>query len=114
MLEEYMESNRKPTKAEKELIGSLIKKSSKEYLYNNLDTILVRPMNDGKMGSLLIINKDDEPNRMFGEQISEDYFEDEDGINVIISLNVDNKGNLFELDIWKTDFSSLIKIPVLR
>ena len=111
MLEECMGSNRKPTKAEKELIGFLIKKSAKGYLYNSLDTILVRSMNDGEMGSLLIINKNDEPNRIFGEQISEGYFKDEDGVNVIISLNVDNKENLYELDVWKTDFSPLIKFP---
>ncbi|MDR0697788.1 MAG: hypothetical protein LBG28_01000, partial [Tannerella sp.] len=68
----------------------------------------VRPMNDGGMGSILIINKNDESDRIFGEQIGECCFVDEDGIDVVVSLNIDNKGNLFELDIWKTNFSPLI------
>jgi len=38
-------------------------------------------------------------------------FTDNDGVRVIASLNMDSNGNLFEMDIWKTDFSSLINIP---
>lgn len=111
ILEGYMELNRTPTKTEKNLIGFLIKQSSKESLLDCLDTILVCPMNDGGMGSILIFNKDDEPDRVFGEQISECYFVDEDGVDVVVSLNVDNKGNLFELDIWKINFSPVINLP---
>ncbi|WP_420885213.1 DUF6984 family protein, partial [Candidatus Symbiothrix dinenymphae] len=36
---------------------------------------------------------------------------DEDGVDVIASLNIDDTGDLYELDIWKTDFSPLIKLP---
>ena len=39
------------------------------------------------------------------------FFTDEDGVKVIASLNVDSDGHLFELDIWKTDFSPLLRIP---
>ena len=71
-------------------------------------------MNDGEMGGLVIfLDNENEQNRLFGEQISEYHFLDEDGIDVIASLNIDNKGNLFELDIWKTDFSKLLKFPDL-
>jgi len=43
--------------------------------------------------------------------ISEHLFLDVDGVTVIASLNIDKDGNLFELDIWKTDYSPLIKYP---
>ena len=51
--------------------------------------------------------------RKFGRQISDFQFTDVDGIEVIASLNVDSDGNLFELDIWKTDFGKLIELPDL-
>ena len=79
---------------------------------NNLDDIIVKPMSDGGMGSLLLFSsKKNNENRFFGKQLSEFQFTDIDGINVIASLNVDTDGELFELDIWKTDFSKLKKIP---
>jgi hypothetical protein len=109
-----MELNRKPTKEEEKLISHLINLSSRKFSYDWKENIMVRPMDDGGMGGLIIFfNKDQERNRLFGEQISEYCFLDEDGIDVIASLNIDNKGNLFELDIWKTNFSPLIKFPNL-
>ncbi len=50
-------------------------------------------------------------NLIFGKQISDFQFTDVDGVEVIASLNVDSDGNLLELDIWKTDFGKLIKLP---
>ncbi len=35
-------------------------------------------------------------------------FVDEDGIDIIVSLNVDEKGILYELDVWKVDYSKRI------
>lgn len=79
---------------------------------NNLDDIIARPMSDGGMGSLLLFsNKKEQKKRLFGKQLSEFRFTDIDGVSVIASLNVDTDGELFELDIWKTDFSKLKKIP---
>jgi hypothetical protein len=113
-LAEYMALNRKPTKAEERLIDFLINQSSKKFLSDWKDKITVRQMNDGGMGGLvLFLDNESEQNRLFGEQISEYYFKDKDGIDVIVSLNTDNKGNLFELDVWKTDFSKLLKFPDL-
>lgn len=114
MLEEYTELNRKPTVKEEKLIEFLLKNSIRTIYPNWKENILVRPMNDGYMGSLrLIINGEDNEDRIFGEQLSEYHFKDKDGIDVIASLNLDDKGNLFELDIWKTDFSPLIELPDL-
>jgi len=109
-----MEFNKKrrPSPQEERLLEILIEKASKAFPFDWNVGLLVQTMEDGGMGSLHlfpsgIINED----RLFGEQISEHQFADEDGIDVIASLNIDGKGYLLELDIWKTDFSPLIKIP---
>lgn len=75
--------------------------------------LLVCEMNDDKMGSLILMTdiRTENSLRIFGKQISEYQYVDSDGIDVIVSLNIDNKNQLFELDIWKTDFSPLIKFP---
>jgi len=74
--------------------------------------LLVSPMDDEEMGSLRLFPKDNITEvRVFGKQVSDFQFTDLDGVEVIASLNIDNEGNLFELDIWKTDFGKLLKLP---
>jgi hypothetical protein len=46
-----------------------------------------------------------------GKKIAEAEFTDEDGIPVSAVLNLDDKGQLFELDMWKVDFSALKRYP---
>ena len=104
---------RKPTENEINLICFLIKQSTIELKDEYLSNLLVTELNDGKMGGLLlypngIINK----NRIFGKRIAEYQFKDIDGVDVIVSLNVDSNGLLFELDIWKTNFEELIQLPI--
>jgi hypothetical protein len=105
-----MELNRRPTEQEERLLELLVKKSSIILPDNWKDNMLVRPMDDGEMGSLYLFpDRKVIKDRNLGEQVSEFQFTDLDGIEVIASLNLDEKGELFELDIWKTDFSRLIK-----
>ena len=47
----------------------------------------------------------------FGKCVSEYQFNDVDGVIVIASLYVDNENDLFELDIWKTNYEPLKKLP---
>ena len=109
-----MELNRKPTLQEENLLKTLISKSTIAFSEDCLDGLLVRPMDDGDMGSLYLFPKNQiANNRILGEQVSDFQFTDLDGVEVIASLNVDDNGNLFELDIWKTDFSKLINLPDL-
>lgn len=109
-----MKFYRIPTKTEEKLIELLIRKSSIEMPKDWKDGLLVCPMNDGGMGSLYLLPEGRiVSNRKFGKQISEFQFTDIDGVEVIVSLNVDSDGNLFELDIWKTNFKELIKLPDL-
>jgi hypothetical protein len=105
---------RKPTTQEVALLDVLIKKSSVPISKNWKKDLLVRPMDDGGMGSLQLFPNKKNRNRVFGSQVSEHQFIDLDGVEVIVSLNVDIEGDLMELDIWKTDFSKLIQIPSVQ
>jgi hypothetical protein len=109
-----MGTNRRPTKQEERLVEVLVIKSGIDFPIGWKDNLLVSQMDDGGMGSLYLfpegLNKEQ---RSFGKQISELQFTDIDGVEVIASLNLDESGNLFELDIWKTDFGKLLKLPDL-
>lgn len=107
-----MESNRKLSQEEERLLELLVKNASINFPIDWKIDLLVKPLNDGRMGSLLLFPKGEViNNRVFGSCVGELQFTDEDGIEVLASLNLDDKGDLFELDVWKTNFSSLIKIP---
>nr|WP_261891305.1 hypothetical protein [Acaryochloris marina] len=71
----------------------------------------IESMNDGEMGSLLFENLDGVDRRL-GETVAECYFEDSDGIWVSVTLNLDQQGKPFELDVWKVDFSNLQRWPL--
>jgi hypothetical protein len=77
-----------------------------------LKSLKVADMEDGGMGSLRLFPKGLKVlDARFGERESACQFTDEDGVDVIASLNLDQHGKLYELDIWKTDFGKLIRIP---
>ncbi len=101
-------NTRKATTNEEMLLAYLISKASMTISDDWKTNLLVASMNDWKMGSLslypeAIVSE----NGQFGGQISEYLFLDEDGVTVIASLYVNEKGRLFELDMWKTDYSPL-------
>lgn len=108
-----MELNRTPTQDETRLLEFLIQKATVKFPSDWSTNLLVSPLNDDGMGSLLLIPEGVIPDndRKFGEAVSELQFTDEDGIEVIVSLNIDDAGRLYEMDIWKTDFSPLMVIP---
>jgi hypothetical protein len=47
----------------------------------------------------------------YSEDLVEASYADEDGRTVFITLTVNEFKELYELDLWKVDFSSLIKYP---
>jgi hypothetical protein len=67
-------------------------------------------MNDGGMGSLRFRTPDNQ-RRHFSKKIAEAEFTDEDGTPVSAVVNLDEIGELFELDIWRVDFSPLKRYP---
>lgn len=69
-------------------------------------------MDDGGMGSLLLLPHGFvDKKRLFGGAISKYEFIDADGVEVLVALNLDQDGELFEIDSWKVDFSPLIRLP---
>ena len=77
-----------------------------------LESIEVEPMDDGGMGSLYFPSpQKPRAQRRFGKCVARTEFTDDDGVVVSAALNVDQDGDLFELDIWKTDFSPVSSLP---
>lgn len=68
----------------------------------------VEEMKDGGMGSLKFLAS---TSPRMGYELSELAFTDVDGVYVSAALNFDPEGLLFELDIFKGDYSPLIAIP---
>jgi len=69
-------------------------------------------MNDGGMGSLLFV-RESVGERRFGQELGEADFDDVDDVLVSVTLNLDQNGDLFELDVWKVDNSPLKRFPPL-
>ena len=104
---------REASLAEQRLISALVARSRGLQLPADwAERLRVQEMGDGRMGSLRLSLSGHEPHhRELGEIVAELQFTDADGVEVLASLNTDRGGNLFELDVWKTDFGELIKIP---
>ncbi len=95
---------------------------------------IVEEMHDGGMGSLsfpldesgstqdkvmsnpgsakdILAPHSPEITRRMGSELVVGEFNDEDGVLVSFTLNLDQRGALFELDLWKTDFMPLKRLP---
>jgi hypothetical protein len=94
------------------LVVQLLQKAGNPgQLLDRLDALNVQEMSDGGMGSLYFASATENPDeRRFGRRIAEIQFNDVDGVPVLVSLNVDKEGDLFELDVWKTNFKPGIHI----
>lgn len=102
---------RKLRKPEVDLITFLLKGNSKaNHFIDGLPNVLVEKMKDGGMGSLRFVSAKE--NRLFGEEVAEISLQDIDGMPVFISINLDQDGDIFELDVFKGDFSPLKQFPV--
>jgi len=108
-----MPITRKANTGEQRLLDALVNRATTLTLSPNWkDALLVQTMDDGGMGSILLFpNGWSERKRLLGSVASKLEFRDEDGVDVLVSLNVDKEGELFEVDVWKVDFSPLIRIP---
>ncbi|MCD6035590.1 MAG: hypothetical protein K0R63_1331 [Rickettsiales bacterium] len=97
-------------KDEKELLRAMLKGfPQKQKFLGHIETYLVKDLADGGMGSFrFIYNK---KQQTFGDTIAKAEYLDEDGVIVSIALNVDTDGDLYEMDIWKVDFSKLKRYP---
>jgi len=73
------------------------------------DTLVVEPMSDGGMGSLALGNA--YTSRRMGRQVAECHFVDKDQVLVSATLNVDQEGMPYEVDMWKVNFAPTIEWP---
>jgi hypothetical protein len=77
-----------------------------------IESLLVESLNDGGMGSLrLYVRGGDNSCRKFGRVGSELMFKDSDGVDVIVSLYLDQGNAPFELDMWKVTYAPVVEIP---
>lgn len=76
-----------------------------------LSAMKVQDMPDGGMGSIKFYDGRPRSELEYGKEIAEAAFKDADAVPVSLSLSVDKAGDLFELDVWKVDFSPLISYP---
>lgn len=74
------------------------------------DELLAVDLADGGMGSIRLTDKLDRARKMGRELVTAEYI-DEDRVPVLISVNLDEDGRLFELDFWKVDFNPLKRYP---
>jgi len=76
----------------------------------DMSSIKLEVMDDGGMGSHKFHNTNIDSK--LGREASSCSFIDTDGIAVSATLNLDQYGSLFELDLFKGDFSKLQKWPL--
>ncbi|VVE84027.1 DUF6984 family protein [Pandoraea sputorum] len=92
------------------LTALIVDKPRAAELLGSLVGARVEEMDDGGMGSLRFCSPDARPRRL-GAQLVEKEFIDSDGIPIMVAVNLDQHGDLYELDIWKVDFSPLKRFP---
>jgi hypothetical protein len=91
--------------SELKILKDLIKLSNLEF---QLPDPLVKISGDEGLYSVIFSNKIIENSkRFFGKKISEIIFKDYDDIDVIASLYIDTNDELYELDFWKVDYSTI-------
>lgn len=96
---------------ERLLVESLLsQKPNGQYLVSSLANIFVEEMDDGGMGSLRFCSPNGVKNS-FGSQLIERNFLDADGVPISVAINLDKGGALYELDIWKVDFTRVVRFP---
>ena len=76
-----------------------------------VDSYRVVDMDDGGMGSVRFVIPGSHGQRRFGKRIAHAEYRDEDGVPILVAINLDDDGELFEIDVWKVDYSSTKKYP---
>jgi len=109
-----MQQIRKINNTEKAILEYLVKKGSFQLPNEWNQNLFVQQMDDGGMGSFLIFKNtfDTGVKRNFGKQVSDFEFVDDDGVLVLVSLNTDEQNQLYEVDVWKTNYAPVINLKV--
>lgn len=109
-----MQQIRKINNTEKAILEYLVKQGSLQFPNEWNQNLFVQQMDDGGMGSFLIFQNafDTGVKRKFGKQVSDFEFVDDDGVLVLVSLNTDEQDQLYEVDVWKTNYAPVINLKV--
>ena len=107
-MDEQEQNGRSLREGERAVIIAMLPKDASSALRASPDTAPVVDLQDGGMGSIRFLRTGDR-RRSFA--VSEADYDDADGVLVRIELNADGSGELFELDLWKVDFSPLQRFP---
>jgi len=75
----------------------------------DIQNLKLESMDDGGMGSLHFFTETEDPK--FGKTVAEYEFKDEDGLPVFATLILDQNGRIYELDMWKVNYSPLQNWP---
>ena len=94
--------------AERALIEHLLREPHRTAIVPRLDVYRVVPMDDGGMGSVRVVGSE---GRTLGTVAAECESYDIDGTPLSITVNLDQVGELFEIDIWRVDFKPLKRFP---
>lgn len=104
--------SRKCTVEELQLIEFLAHKGNFYLKANWKSDIMAYPLTDDQIGSIGLINKNNDIYEDKGNHLIADcQFLDTDGIPVVVYLLENSDGKLDELDIWKCDYSTINRIP---
>ena len=95
------------TQPERQLVEFLLHLAEQADIHD-LNSARVQDMNDGGMGSLRF---GESRGGRLGHIVAEAEFVDEDGLPVFASLFLDQSNALYDLGLWKVDFSPLKRIP---
>ena len=96
---------------EKELLLSVIQHLANSLdLLSEIDEVLVEDLSDGGMGSVRVI-RDNSYLKRKAMPYAQAMYIDEDSVLISVQINSDSFGRLYEIDIWKTDFSSVKRYP---
>jgi hypothetical protein len=99
------------TKEEFDLIAYMLNFNPTTIHYiASLPDALVEEMNDGGMGSLKFFSNAE--SRRMKVEVARIDLRDSDGIPLSITINTDMNDDLYELDVFKADFSPLKQFPV--
>ena len=95
---------------EKNLVRQLLEQTRRgNEVLESLDSIKVHDLADGGMGSVRTLPLDDEKRKAI--PIASANYADSDNTLINAQINCDESGRLFEIDIWKADFSPVVRYP---
>jgi hypothetical protein len=101
-------------KEEYDLIAYMLrdKPEFESFIDKDLKDSMVEEMNDGGMGSLKFLSVSNVKSIM-KDEVARIDLRDVDNIPLSITLNTNTDGEIYEMDVFKGDFSHLKKFPTI-